>query len=756
MKLRRLYTILSLLFILSLTSCLASKQPDPNNYNFMDMTCVFDGNSHSIELEGKLPSGYDVKYIGNGRIETGMYPIIAQVYESKTGDIVFTLGATLTILPPETGIIFDSEKYIYDGESHIIEVDGLKDNDEYYVLYENNEGIEVGKYYSKAYVYTNDNLLAQTLQAIMIIDNPQNNEFEEFMDEFLVMIFEDDQMSINFFFNNPEHYGLKHYDAILSKYDKSISYEDSKKEIEQLIEILYEYDYNSLNQEEKITYEIVERYLNYVKSITEEMSYMSNKYFGSYLGLQSNLPIELAEYKFRNEQDIKDFISYMESAPLAFASYLEFTTEQIKYGYAMPDFVIDNVVNQCEEFVALGEDNFLIEIFNQKIDEITFQLVENKIDEYKKLVKAVVVGPLTDAYRLVLEELPKLKGQSKVYGGLAMYGEIGQEYYMIELLQVLGLTDVSGYELYDYLNEKFEETYNELMKVVNQYQSLKISEMKEFVDAIMNGYPNYSAADYDELVVKFREYANEIVPEIEEMPEISIKEVPDSLKGNFSPAAYFVSPIDETKYESIYLNPLYLDDYNYIFTTLAHEGYPGHLYQNVYTKTLDINDVRKALRCSGYVEGWATYVEQKAYYFADTYTSKPLKLALQYNQLNSKLSLIMNAILDLGIHYFGYTINEFTTLVNNLTGNSFTSNDAEIIASYNQLVEIPTNMSMYTISFLILDDLHDYAQEALGTYFDEVEFNEVLLNDGAAPLDIVIDNVKEYVKDKLFITRGLC
>ena len=160
------------------------------------------------------------------------------------------------------------------------------------------------------------------------------------------------------------------------------------------------------------------------------------------------------------------------------------------------------------------------------------------------------------------------------------------------------------------------------------------------------------------------------------MPNITIKNVPDALTDSFSPAAYFVSPIDETKEEVIYLNQAYINDYNYIYTTLAHEGYPGHLYQNVYTKSLDINNVRKVIKCNGYVEGWATYVEIIAYSFSKSYQSaEALRIASEYLALDNKFNLIVNALFDLCIHYKGMSLEELTNFLNQLLGGEYTEDN---------------------------------------------------------------------------------
>ena len=152
------------------------------------------------------------------------------------------------------------------------------------------------------------------------------------------------------------------------------------------------------------------------------------------------------------------------------------------------------------------------------------------------------------------------------------------------------------------------------------------------------------------------------------------------------------------------------------------------------------------------MEGWATYVEQEAYYFATNYTSQAQKYALQYNELNNAYGLFINALCDLAIHYKGYNLEEFAAYLSKILGYEYSTSDAEPI--YQQLAEIPTNMSMYAISYAILDELNNLAEDKLGELFDEVAFNKVILDSGAAPFDMVIENVYEYINDTWYQVHG--
>ncbi len=122
---------------------------------------------------------------------------------------------------------------------------------------------------------------------------------------------------------------------------------------------------------------------------------------------------------------------------------------------------------------------------------------------------------------------------------------------------------------------------------------------------------------------------------------------------NFSPAAYIVDTIDSplSSPQSIYLNGDFAPD---LFPTIAHEGYPGHMYQNVYYKSLQPPAIRCLIDYGGYTEGWATYVEHYTPQYAPNQS-----LSNELYVLNDHLSLLITALLDIGVHYDGWTLEQF-------------------------------------------------------------------------------------------------
>ena len=138
-------------------------------------------------------------------------------------------------------------------------------------------------------------------------------------------------------------------------------------------------------------------------------------------------------------------------------------------------------------------------------------------------------------------------------------------------------------------------------------------------------------------------------------PEVgfTIKSVHPSLEEYTAPAFYLTPPLDDISQNCIYINQSKGDTKLKLYTTLAHEGFPGHLYQNVMERSSGLSSIRSLFGSSGYAEGWATYVEMQSFYYADV----DPKVAA-YLQKNQAALLSLYATADMGIHKDGWTLRD--------------------------------------------------------------------------------------------------
>lgn len=566
--------------------------------------------------------------------------------------------------------------------------------------------------------------------------------FDEFANNVFKMLIGNDELTLNYYFENPEIYGLEHSEPSLPTPSVTSGY--SVLLINYILGQVNGYKYEDLDDDQKITYNLIVNIIDNVNSKTSEMSYLSNNYLGSYLGYQAQLPLLLSEYKFRTKLDVENYFKYLDLIPETFQKYLDFENEKAEHGYGMSDFVIVKVVHQCEEFIkeAGTGNHFMITSVNKKIDECDFLTDEEK-KAYKNLNIEKVNGPLIDGYKLVQEELPKLKGKSTNDMGLAYYYDsngnpIGKMYYELDFQDTVGYK-ITLPEAEAYIDELLVYYEEELIKYHNLY--LTNEEFKTNCDKyqLMSRTPEKQLEYYQTAIEKY-------FPKLSYQPEVVVKFIDKAMEEHFSPAAYMTSAIDNLEKEYIYLNgSSVLEDgvykYNYLYTTLAHEGFPGHLYQNAYFKSTNANPLRKVLKSSGYTEGWATYAEIFSYEFL---RGQYMDEFIDYLIFQDEYTGALYCRLDMGINYDGWTLEETGQFIRKYLPQV---SDEAIQATYEQLIEVPNNMQTYFFTYFKIKDLRKYIMNITSSTrenFDYITFHKYILDCGPAPLRFV----EEYVKSK--------
>lgn len=227
----------------------------------------------------------------------------------------------------------------------------------------------------------------------------------------------------------------------------------------------------------------------------------------------------------------------------------------------------------------------------------------------------------------------------------------------------------------------------------------------------------------------------ESYPVLENTPTYTIKSVPDSLAPHLSPAFYMIPAIDDFTDNTIYINQLYTSAENgNLFTTLAHEGFPGHLYQTVYFNSSNPPAVRQILDYPGYVEGWATYVEMNSFHYID-YPLEGNSLCTLY-QSDTIIGLALSSRVDLGVNYEGWTLNDVNKFFEDNGFNSYYAADV-----YAYVVEAPATYLRYFIGYLEIEQLKkDYQNQEMGNY-SEKDFHKKLLDIGPADFG----TIREYL-----------
>jgi len=545
-------------------------------------------------------------------------------------------------------------------------------------------------------------------------------QFDSFMNDIFIQEVQSDTLSLNYSLAYPEKYGIKEDTATFGDYSLTQMKKDwtnSENELKKL----QTYDYNKLSSKQKLTYEIVKSYLQ------QQIKFKKYPYYSECLGpttgIQAQLPILLAEFSFNDQQDIEEYLKLLPNIKNYFADIIQYEKEKSKNGLFMSDSVAKQIINQCNAFIKNPHNNFLITYFNEKITNFK-GLSKAKIEEYKRDNTEAVLGYVIPAYQNLITSLTNLLGTGKNNAGLYYYPK-GKDYY-----ECLAQTKVGT-----------NESMDQMIELLNSGINRNLADLTALTDSnptVIDKYLGFNAFP----LTNPKDILNDLKKDIKkDFPEAvsvdcQIKYVPPSLSDFLSPAMYLVPPIDSFNHNNIYINGNSKDNLSMIYTTVAHEGYPGHLYQCVYFRNQKPAPIRNVMDFTGYDEGWATYVEFYSYHMAGI--DDKLADFLEYNNI---IVLCMYARADIGIQYQGWKKAQVVKYVKQYIDNEDTANKI-----YTTLLEEPAIYLPYAVGYLQIEKLRNEAEASLGDKFVAKDFHQFLLDIGPSQFEIIKEHMNTWIQ----------
>ena len=554
----------------------------------------------------------------------------------------------------------------------------------------------------------------------------KQKKFDRFLNSCFREYAAENTVTLHFKLSNPSAYGIK---TPVSPTYGDFSSDTLKKNCsrsKELLQKLYTFPTSSLTKKQKLTWQIFQDYLN--ESIMNEKYILYSSPLGTN-GLQSEIPVTLSEYRLDNEKDIKDYLSLVNQVPELFTQILDFEQERRNAGLISPSFVISDTIDQIDQFLnASEENNPLIQSFEDRLTEVE-SLSKDQKASYIANNRLLVTDKVFPAYKSLKTSLQSYTNELKNTSSKERLCEYknGRDYYKFLLMSNVG-TDFSPEDCITILESQLKNTVKDISSLTAKNKDLyteylsaapALSAPKE----IMNTLKNDSLIDF---------------PEIKNI-SCQLKNVPDALSGTSACAFYLVPPIDSTKDNIIYINKSRVDS-NELFSTLAHEGYPGHLYQTNYFLTTNPSPLRTFLHCAGYDEGWGTYAQLYSYNFiefknVDEQTTKQLRQLYRDNDL---LSLSLSSLSDLYVNYKNYDEN---ALANYLQTYGIDKDSAQNL--YRYVIENPTTYLSYSIGYYELDQLKQTMSDSLGKAFKISDFHEAVLNVGSCNFSILRQEIEK-------------
>lgn len=556
----------------------------------------------------------------------------------------------------------------------------------------------------------------------------EQKKFDEFMKQEFVESMEQSYPNTHIILENPKDYGV---DTSKTKVqiDKELN-ETTMKENKELNEksakAFKEFDRDTLSDEQKETYDIYSYMLDYTTEMNDsKFDYMSMP-LESMTGMHTQLPTLFSDWTLRNEQDVKDVITLMKSVRPYMDSILAYTKKQEEKGTLMLD--IKSVKEYCEKVVKEDVNSSVLTGLNESIDNL--KLGDDKTKQYKAELKKAFQEYFLPAYSDIIKTMKELDSSKNNTLGLS-HMKNGKEYYELLFKQATG-TDKSIEDIKKELNSMSRSSLLAVQSV--------ISKNKKLYDEYVNGKIKTKYKDFESMLKDLDKDIKDDFPSVGTL-NYRIRPIGEDLASG-GVAAYFNIPaLDGTTPKQIRVNMLE-DALNVqsleTFSTVAHEGIPGHMYQIAYAYK-NVKDPWRNSMASflGYTEGYATYTELYALKYLDGVSADAVKL--QQNMVVYQDCLI--ALADIGIHYEGWTKED---LSNFLEENGLGVSDVSDF--YNQLQANPTAFLSYYVGYVQIANLKKDAQEELKDKFNDRDFHEAILKSGAAPFHVVEENVKDYIE----------
>ena len=521
-------------------------------------------------------------------------------------------------------------------------------------------------------------------------------------------------ISLHYTLRSPSDYGIADIPATYG----SLSSDPvaAKASVRNVLSSLQEFDPDTLSSENALTFKILDTYLKNASTGTDYLLYQEP--LGPVSGIHTQLPVLLSEYSFYDTQDVETYLALLKETPSYFDSVIRFEQKKAASGLFMPDYQADSVLDTCQSFIDMGKENYLVSTFNERIASLDL-LHENKKDSFQKENMKLVTEEIYPAYQNLITAIKSLKGKGMNEQGLSHF-PYGKKYYEYLVRQTTGC------------NESISR-----LRLMTRAQILEdLSAMQKILfpaDAALTQASVLEQTSPDSMLDDLRSKITDTFPEIPDV-DFQVKYVPESMQDYLSPAFYMIPAIDNLTENVIYINNGQTASGLNLYTTLAHEGYPGHLYQTVYFSASEPDPIRSILDFGGYVEGWATYAEMMSYYLA------PLpKTEASLLQKNSSVILGLYALADMGIHYDGWSVTDTVRFFSD-----YGINDPNAVQSvYKLIIGSPANYLKYYIGYLKFYELKKEMADALGNQFSQKEFHRAVLDVGPAPFEIVYDEVEK-------------
>lgn len=564
---------------------------------------------------------------------------------------------------------------------------------------------ETGEFYSSGQS-SSGNLTGNSTE-----NSSAQSDFEAFCSELFKKEMESSStLDLHYTLLHPETYGIDAGEPTLGTYKLSELIKNHR-DLHELKKQLSGFDPDTLSRDQQVLYDSLAEMVN--TALLAEGLELYEQPLAPTIGIQAQIPILLAEYSFHSVRDVEDYLTLLSQLDSYYGDILHFEEQKADAGLGPSDASIDRIIDSCSSYLIDPEDNFLTGTFEIRLNSLgsIVPLSDQQKEDFRSRHLDVIKTSFLPAYRHLIDGLSGLKGRGINEGGLCKFRD-GRRYYEYLLRSGPGLS-YNIEELKAALSDRMQkdlETISSLPKKTGSDLSFRLADPQ----AILTDLQAQMSGDFPALSESSKKH--------------EIRYVPEQLEDTLSPAFYLTAPLDDPAQNVIYINNGSTSTDDELYPTLAHEGFPGHLYQTVYFREHTKNPLAALLTCSGANEGWATYVEHLSYFY-DNGLSKETSA---YQAAMRSFSLCFHSLLDIGINYDGWSKAQAAVFIRTC----FDADDTLVDELWQTMIDNPTNYLEYAGGYVEIMAIRDEAEKALGNRFFANEFHKFLLDLGPVPFPV--------------------
>jgi uncharacterized protein (DUF885 family) len=512
------------------------------------------------------------------------------------------------------------------------------------------------------------------------------------------------------------------------------------------LEDLHSYPLEKQNASQRLSTHILEWYIS--REIEGEKYQWHNYPVNQLFGVQNEFPSFMANtHRLLAPRDCEYYRQRLNAVGTKFDQLLESLKVREQKEVLPPRFVVEKVLLEMNNFVAQpAAENILATSFKTRVAKIDGMTDEQRA-AFQKKIETAITDRVYPAYHKLIDYFTALLPKTTTDDGAWKLPD-GEAFYAYALRKNT-TTTLKPEEVHDLGLREVARIEGEMRTLLdaNSYTGRPIGEA---MDALAKDprflFPNDDKGRADALA----EYKRLIDDAIERCrllfatvpkAKIEVQRVPVFKQATSAGAYYNGASMDGTRPGIFYAN---LRDMNELpkwgMRTLAyHEGVPGHHWQIATAQELKgLPQFRKLIPFTAYQEGWALYTEWLAKE-AGWYEGDPFG---DLGRLQAELFRAVRLVVDTGIHAKRWPREQAIAYMREKTG----MGEKEVTAEIERYIVNPGQACAYKVGMLKIQELRRRAQTELGTKFDQRQFHDVVLKNGALPLDILEEQVNAYIQ----------